>query len=61
MLSRASDTGFDICCRELNLSEKFEQLEKESYEELKQLIAEQAEVPEAVFELFLGKIYKRKK
>ena len=40
---------------------QFEALEKQSYAELKQMITEQKHVPEAVFELFLSKIYKRRK
>ena len=48
-------------CRELQLADKFEALEKQSYADLKHMITEQKHVPEAVFELFLRKIYKRQK
>jgi hypothetical protein len=48
-------------CRELRLEEKFQKFENDSHEELTRLIAEQKDVPAAVFELFLGKIYKRSK
>jgi hypothetical protein len=48
-------------CSELKLAEKFEELENQSYKDIKALIAEQKDVPVAVFELFLGKIYKRRK
>ena len=48
-------------CRELQLEEKFQQLEADSYSELKGMISDQKDVPDAVFELFLGKIYKRRK
>jgi hypothetical protein len=43
------------------LADKFEALEKETHAELKQMISDQKHVPEAVFQLFLSKIYKRQK
>jgi hypothetical protein len=50
-----------MSCSELKLAERFGELESQSYKEIKAMIAEQKDVPEAVFELFLGKIYKRRK
>lgn len=48
-------------CRELKLADKFQELEDSSYAELREMMASQSEVPEAVFDLFLAKIYKRAK
>ena len=46
---------------EMDLEAKFKKLESESYAEIRTMIKEQQAVPSQVFELFLGKIYKRQK
>ena len=48
-------------CRELELELKFQELEASSYVELTEAINSEIAVPATVFNLFLGKIYKRTK
>ena len=50
-----------LTCMEMDLEAKFKKLESESYAEIRTMIKEQQAVPSQVFELFLGKIYKRQK
>jgi predicted negative regulator of RcsB-dependent stress response len=45
----------------MELAAKFQQLESTSYAELTAMIEAQTSVPREVFDLFLAKIYKRKK
>lgn len=47
--------------RELNLEERFQRYEEESYKQLQQMIADCPELPKEVFEFLLNKIYKRSK